>query len=60
MSGCGCEVEIRNKAESRVLIVLLAINALMFLLENVSGIVRQSTALTADSWTCLPTRRYGG
>lgn len=53
MSGCGCEVEIKNKAESRVLIVLLLINALMFLVEIVAGLVGQSTALIADSLDML-------
>lgn len=53
MSGCGCEVEIKNQEESRVLIILLVINALMFLVEIVAGIVGQSTALTADSLDML-------
>ena len=53
MSDCGCEIEIRNREESRVLIVLLAINATMFLVEMVLGIISDSTALIADSLDML-------
>ena len=53
MSSCGCEIEIKNREESRVLIVLLAINAIMFFIEMALGIVSDSTALIADSLDML-------
>lgn len=53
MSGCGCEVEIGNKEQSRVLIVLLTINASMFLVEITLGFLSESTALIADSLDML-------
>lgn len=54
MSGCGCgEIEIKNRAESKVLWQLLAINAVMFLLEFVIGWLAQSTGLIADSLDML-------
>lgn len=39
MSGCGCEVEIKNKEQSRVLMILLGINAFMFFVEITLGIL---------------------
>ncbi|MEJ2361335.1 MAG: cation diffusion facilitator family transporter [Gammaproteobacteria bacterium] len=54
MSGCGCdEVEIKNRAEAKVLWQVLAINAAMFLLEFVIGWLAQSTGLIADSLDML-------
>ncbi len=53
MSDCGCNVEIKNREESRVLIWLLAINALMFLVEITFGILSESSALIADSLDML-------
>ena len=53
MSGCGCEVEIKDKEQSRVLIQLLAINAVMFVAEIIAGIIGDSTALIADSLDML-------
>jgi cation diffusion facilitator family transporter len=54
MSGCGCgDIEIKNRAESKVLWQLLAINAVMFLLEFVIGWLAQSTGLIADSLDML-------
>ena len=53
MSGCDCEVEIKNKEQSRVLIILLGINAFMFLVEITFGILSESTALIADSLDML-------
>ena len=53
MSECGCEIEIKNKEEIRVLIILLSINAVMFLLEITLGIISESTALIADSLDML-------
>jgi len=48
--GCGCDVDVASAEQSRVLWVLLAINAGMFVLELGAGIVAQSTALVADSF----------
>ena len=53
MSGCECEFEIKNKEQSRVLKVLLTINAIMFFVEIVLGILSESTALIADSLDML-------
>lgn len=53
MSDCGCEIEIKNKDESRTLIILLLINAIMFLIEITLGILSESTALIADSLDML-------
>lgn len=49
MSGCGCEVEIKNRSETRVLVILLLINGVMFVLEFAVGWWAQSTALIADA-----------
>lgn len=53
MSDCGCDIEIKNGEESRVLIILLAINAFMFIIEITLGILSESTALIADSLDML-------
>jgi len=53
MSSCGCEVEIRDKSETRVLLVLLLINGLMFFVELGVGWWAQSTALIADAMDML-------
>ncbi len=53
MSGCGCEIEIRDREQRRVLIILLAINGVMFLAEFGLGILSESTALIADSLDML-------
>lgn len=49
MSDCGCQIEIKNAQQKKVLITLLLINALMFLLEISVGWTAESTALIADS-----------
>ena len=49
MTGCGCEVEIKDASQKRVLVVLLVINALMFVVELGFGWIAESTALIADS-----------
>ena len=48
MADCGCEVEIKDKSERRVLIILLLINGVMFAHELGIGWWAQSTALIAD------------
>ncbi len=53
MSGCGCEIEIKNREQSRTLIILLTINGVMFVAEMVAGIIGDSTALIADSLDML-------
>lgn len=49
MSGCGCEVEIKDNEQKRILYWLLGINASMFFLEFGFGWISESTALIADS-----------
>jgi len=49
MSNCGCNVEIRDKEQRRVLVPLLIINGLMFVIGLTLGIIGQSTGLIADS-----------
>ena len=53
MSGCGCEVEIKDASQKWVLYWLLGINATMFLVEMTVGILADSTALIADSMDML-------
>ena len=53
MSGCGCEIEITDKAQKGVLIQLLVINAFMFVFEIGLGWYAQSTGLIADSMDML-------
>lgn len=49
MSDCGCGAEHAEKLEKNTLIVLLSINAFMFVIELVLGWLAQSTGLIADS-----------
>jgi Co/Zn/Cd efflux system component len=49
MSDCGCNIEIKDKEQKRVLYLLLAINALMFVVELSIGWFAESTGLIADS-----------
>lgn len=53
MSHCGCEVEIKDASQRGVLYWLLAINAVMFLVEFGFGWIAESTALIADSLDML-------
>jgi cation diffusion facilitator family transporter len=53
MSDCGCEIEITDKQQARTLIILLAINGVMFVAEIIAGIMGDSTALIADSLDML-------
>jgi cation diffusion facilitator family transporter len=53
MPDCGCEVEIKNKDERKVLWLLLAINAVMFFVEFAFGWFADSTGLIADSLDML-------
>ncbi len=53
MSDCECSLEIESREQSRVLWVLLAINAVMFVAELATGIIAESTGLIADSLDML-------
>ena len=53
MSNCGCKIEIKSKEESRVLIILLLINAVMFITELTLGWLGEPTGLIADSLDML-------
>ncbi len=53
MSDCGCDVEIKDQTQKRVLYWLLAINAVMFVVELSLGWLAESTALIADSLDML-------
>lgn len=53
MSDCGCGAEQAESLERKTLIVLLAINALMFVAELTLGWFAQSTGLIADSLDML-------
>jgi len=53
MSGCGCEVELKDNQQKTVLYWLLAINATMFVFEIGFGWLSESTALIADSLDML-------
>lgn len=49
MSECGCEMEAKNTQERKTLMIVLAINAFMFVFELVLGLISESTGLIADS-----------
>ena len=53
MSDCDCSIEVESRQQSKVLMTLLAINAAMFVIELVTGIVAESTGLIADSLDML-------
>ncbi|WP_097458688.1 cation transporter [Mangrovitalea sediminis] len=53
MSDCGCGAEQAETLERKTLIVLLSINALMFMVELGLGWLAQSTGLIADSLDML-------
>lgn len=57
MSDCcsdtACEIEKLQATQSRTLKIVLAVNAIMFLIEFVAGILAASTALLADSLDML-------
>jgi len=53
VAGCGCELEIKDKSERRILIALLLINGIMFVAELGVGWWAQSTALIADALDML-------
>jgi len=53
VSDCGCEVEGSGAGERRLLLVLLGINASMFVVELAAGIAADSAGLLADSLDML-------
>jgi Co/Zn/Cd efflux system component len=53
MSDCDCSIEVESRQQGRVLITLLVINAAMFVVEVVTGILAESTGLIADSLDML-------
>ena len=53
MSDCGCNIEVKDKSQRKVLVTLLAINALMFVIELGVGWYAESTGLIADSMDML-------
>lgn len=53
MSGCGCEIEVKNNEQKKLLYILLSINGVMFFVELFAGIVGQSAGLIADSFDML-------
>lgn len=53
MADCGCGAEQADELERKTLIILLLINAFMFVTELVLGWIAQSTGLIADSLDML-------
>jgi len=53
MSGCECSVEVTDRSQAKVLIILLLINAAMFVIEISLGWWSESTALIADAMDML-------
>ena len=49
MSDCGCEMTARNAQEKKTLLIVLGINAFMFVFEMVLGLAAESSGLIADS-----------
>lgn len=49
MNGCDCQIELEHREQRCTLILLLIINAVMFCVEFVFGIVGQSTGLISDA-----------
>lgn len=49
MSDCGCAAKTDLPAQRRVLSIALALNATMFVVGLVAGLIAQSTGLIADS-----------
>lgn len=53
MSDCGCHAEAKNEAERRILRLALALNATMFVVGVMAGVIAQSMGLIADSLDML-------
>jgi len=53
MTECGCHAEASNEAERRILRLALVLNATMFVVGIVAGLIAQSMGLIADSLDML-------
>lgn len=53
MADCGCDIEIQDRSQRQVLVILLLINGVMFLAEFGAGWFAESTGLIADSLDML-------
>ncbi len=53
MANCGCEFEATNDEQRKTLRLVLAVNAIMFMVEITIGILAESTGLAADSLDML-------
>lgn len=53
MADCGCHQVATTKEEQKILMIALLLNALMFVIGLIAGILAQSTALIADSLDML-------
>ncbi|UJJ58319.1 cation transporter [Rhodanobacter denitrificans] len=53
MSECGCHAQATNEAERRILRLALGLNATMFVVGIVAGLIAQSMGLIADSLDML-------
>jgi len=50
---CDCEIDIKDNEQKSVLYIVLGINAAMFVVEMILGVIAESTALIADSLDML-------
>jgi len=48
-----CSIEVESKEQARILLMVLGINAAMFVAEFIAGVIAQSTGLIADSLDML-------
>lgn len=53
MSNCGCHAQASNEAERRILRLALGLNATMFVVGIIAGLIVQSMGLVADSLDML-------
>lgn len=53
MSSCDCNIEITDASQKGILLKLLGLNATMFVVELVIGIISESTGVLADSLDML-------
>lgn len=53
MGDCGCHQVATTKTEQKILMIALLLNALMFVIGLIAGVLAQSTALIADSLDML-------
>ena len=53
MGGCGCQAEVKTAEAGRTLRIALALNAAMFVVELIGGLIGESSGLIADSLDML-------